>query len=47
MFNIMNVYNLQSLYDSIKKESFKIFEDDGNDLMYIFFNLDKEGWLCK
>lgn len=38
---------LQSLYDSIKKEPFKIPEDDGNDLMHTFFNPDKEGWLCK
>uniref|UniRef100_A0A8W8JAC3 SEC7 domain-containing protein n=1 Tax=Magallana gigas TaxID=29159 RepID=A0A8W8JAC3_MAGGI len=38
---------LTSLYDSIKKEPFKIPEDDGNDLMHTFFNPDKEGWLCK
>ncbi|KAJ8318690.1 hypothetical protein KUTeg_003781 [Tegillarca granosa] len=36
-----------SLYDSIKKEPFKIPEDDGNDLMHTFFNPDKEGWLWK
>ena len=38
---------LQSLYDSIKKEPFKIPEDDGNDLTHTFFNPDKEGWLLK
>ncbi|XP_052768126.1 cytohesin-1-like isoform X1 [Mya arenaria] len=38
---------LNSLYDSIKKEPFKIPEDDGNDLMHTFFNPDKEGWLWK
>ncbi|ELU02826.1 hypothetical protein CAPTEDRAFT_163136 [Capitella teleta] len=38
---------LVSLYDSIKKEPFKIPEDDGNDLMHTFFNPDKEGWLWK
>lgn len=38
---------LTSLYDSIKKEPFKIPEDDGNDLMHTFFNPDKEGWLWK
>lgn len=38
---------LQSLYESIKKEPFKIPEDDGNDLMHTFFNPDKEGWLWK
>lgn len=38
---------LESLYDSIKKEPFKIPEDDGNDLMHTFFNPDKEGWLWK
>lgn len=37
----------QSLYESIKKEPFKIPEDDGNDLMHTFFNPDKEGWLWK
>jgi len=37
----------QSLYDSIKKEPFKIPEDDGNDLAAAFFNPDKEGWLLK
>ena len=37
----------QSLYDSIKKEPFKIPEDDGNDLTHTFFNPDKEGWLLK
>lgn len=38
---------LQSLYDSIKQEPFKIPEDDGNDLMHTFFNPDREGWLWK
>jgi cytohesin len=38
---------LVSLYDSIKKEPFKIPEDDGNDLMHTFFNPVKEGWLWK
>ncbi|XP_075231682.1 cytohesin steppke isoform X1 [Lycorma delicatula] len=38
---------LESLYDSIKTEPFKIPEDDGNDLMHTFFNPDKEGWLWK
>lgn len=38
---------LVSLYESIKKEPFKIPEDDGNDLMHTFFNPIKEGWLCK
>jgi len=35
------------LYESIKKEPFKIPEDDGNDLMHTFFNPVKEGWLWK
>ncbi|XP_025097463.1 cytohesin-1-like isoform X2 [Pomacea canaliculata] len=38
---------LTSLYESIKKEPFKIPEDDGNDLMHTFFNPVKEGWLTK
>ncbi|XP_074649579.1 cytohesin-1-like isoform X2 [Tubulanus polymorphus] len=38
---------LTSLFESIKKEPFKIPEDDGNDLMHTFFNPDKEGWLWK
>lgn len=38
---------LVSIYDSIKKEQFKIPEDDGNDLVHTFFNPDKEGWLWK
>ncbi|XP_077980682.1 cytohesin-2-like isoform X2 [Glandiceps talaboti] len=38
---------LESLYDSIKKEPFKIPDDDGNDLTHTFFNPDKEGWLLK
>jgi cytohesin len=29
---------LNSLYESIKTEPFKIPEDDGNDLMHTFFN---------
>lgn len=38
---------LESLFDSIKTEPFKIPEDDGNDLMHTFFNPDREGWLWK
>ncbi|ESO11902.1 hypothetical protein HELRODRAFT_156254 [Helobdella robusta] len=38
---------LESLYESIKNEPFKIPEDDGNDLMHTFFNPVKEGWLWK
>ncbi|BFZ03664.1 hypothetical protein BsWGS_06704 [Bradybaena similaris] len=38
---------LTNLYDNIKKEPFKIPEDDGNDLMHTFFNPVKEGWLMK
>lgn len=38
---------LLSIYESIKKEQFKIPEDDGNDLVHTFFNPDKEGWLWK
>lgn len=38
---------LESLFDSISKEPFKIPEDDGNDLMHTFFNPLKEGWLMK
>lgn len=38
---------LQSIFESIKKEPFKIPEDDGNDLNNTFFNPDKEGWLWK
>ncbi|BFZ18128.1 hypothetical protein BsWGS_21168 [Bradybaena similaris] len=38
---------LINLYESIKKEPFKIPEDDGNDLMHTFFNPVKEGWLMK
>ena len=37
----------QTLYDSIKKEEFKIPEDDGNDITRTFFNPDREGWLTK
>lgn len=43
----VNCFVLQSLYESIKTEPFKIPEDDGNDLMHTFFNPDKEGWLWK
>ena len=32
---------LNSLYESIKTEPFKIPEDDGNDLMHTFFNPGK------
>lgn len=38
---------LKDLYNSIKKEPFKIPEDDGSDLMHTFFNPMKEGWLSK
>eukprot|EP00063_Salmo_salar_P060866 XP_014035701.1 PREDICTED: cytohesin-1-like isoform X2 [Salmo salar] len=38
---------LRNLYESIKKEPFKIPEDDGNDLTHTFFNPDREGWLLK
>ena len=38
---------LVSLYDSIKKEPFKILDDDAGDLSTAFFNPDKEGWLLK
>ncbi|XP_065578705.1 cytohesin-1-like isoform X2 [Artemia franciscana] len=38
---------LESIYDSVKAEPFKIPEDDGNDLMLTFFNPDREGWLWK
>lgn len=38
---------LESLYESIRTEPFKIPQDDGNDLMHTFFNPDKEGWLQK
>uniref|UniRef100_A0A0B7A629 SEC7 domain-containing protein n=2 Tax=Arion vulgaris TaxID=1028688 RepID=A0A0B7A629_9EUPU len=38
---------LINLYENIKKEPFKIPEDDGNDLMHTFFNPVKEGWLMK
>ena len=41
------VYLLTSLYDSIKKEPFKILDDDCGDLSTAFFNPDKEGWLLK
>lgn len=48
LFCKFNIYfKLQSLYESIKTEPFKIPEDDGNDLMHTFFNPDKEGWLWK
>ncbi|KAK2152734.1 hypothetical protein LSH36_320g02115 [Paralvinella palmiformis] len=38
---------LTRIYDNIKKEPFKIPEDDGDDLIHTFFNPDKEGWLWK
>lgn len=38
---------LESLFESIKQEPFKIPEEDGNDLMLTFFNPDREGWLWK
>ncbi|XP_051940601.1 cytohesin 4b isoform X2 [Hippocampus zosterae] len=39
--------NAPKLYESIRKEPFKIPEDDGNDLTHTFFNPDREGWLLK
>ena len=41
----MNRELLESLYESIRTEPFKIPQDDGNDLMHTFFNPDKEGSL--
>lgn len=38
---------LESLYESIKAEPFKIPEDEGHDMMHTFFNPDREGWLWK
>lgn len=38
---------LESLYENIKNEQFKIPEDDGNDITRTFFNPDREGWLIK
>ncbi|XP_068607540.1 cytohesin 4b [Brachionichthys hirsutus] len=38
---------LSNLFESIRKEPFKIPEDDGNDLTHTFFNPDREGWLLK
>lgn len=38
---------LESLYESIKAEPFKIPEEEGHDLMHTFFNPDREGWLWK
>lgn len=38
---------LESIFDSIKREPFKMTEDDGNELNTTFFNPDKEGWLWK
>ncbi|UYV77458.1 CYTH1 [Cordylochernes scorpioides] len=38
---------LVSLYNSIKQEPFKLPEEDAIDLLYNFFNPDKEGWLWK
>ena len=35
------------VYNSIKKEPFKIPVDDGDDIMLTFFNPDREGWLSK
>ncbi len=47
MQHVLFVFILQRIYDNIKKEPFKIPEDDGDDLMHTFFNPDKEGWLWK
>lgn len=38
---------LESLYESIKQEPFRIPEEEGHDLMLTFFNPDREGWLWK
>lgn len=38
---------LVDLYENIKKEPFKIPLDDSDDLVFTFFNPDKEGWLLK
>ena len=38
---------LQSLYENIKKEAFKVPEDDGSDITRTFFNPDNEGFLTK
>ena len=46
-FCLMNFCLLQSLFESIKNEQFKIPEDDGNDITRTFFNPDREGWLTK
>lgn len=37
----------QKLYDGIKKEEFKIPEEDGASDLTTFFNPDREGWLVK
>jgi len=47
LFSSTSLLFSQDLYNNIKKEPFKIPEDDGNDLMHTFFNPVKEGWLCK
>ncbi|XP_028395467.1 cytohesin-1-like isoform X2 [Dendronephthya gigantea] len=38
---------LISLYENIKKEAFKVPEDDGSDITRTFFNPDNEGYLTK
>lgn len=38
---------LISLYENIKKEPFKVPEDDGSDITRTFFNPDNEGFLTK
>ncbi|XP_046854852.1 cytohesin-1-like isoform X2 [Xenia sp. Carnegie-2017] len=38
---------LVSLYENIKKEAFKVPEDDGSDITRTFFNPDSEGYLTK
>lgn len=35
------------MYESILGEQFQIPEDDGTDLVHMFFNPDREGWLWK
>lgn len=38
---------LVNLYENIKKEPFRVPEDDGSDITRTFFNPDNEGWLTK
>lgn len=43
----LNEQMLKEFYNNIKKEPFKIPNDDGNDFTVTFFNPDIEGWLYK